>query len=53
MYNTDKTKSDRKVISNQSGIIKLVKTIANGRVRIVDLLYPSFFAGQSFNHRHG
>ena len=35
-----------------SGIVKLVKTVADGRVRIVGLLYPSFFVGQSLNRRH-
>ena len=35
-----------------SGIVKLVKTPADGRVRIVGLLYPSFFVGQSLNRRH-
>ena len=35
-----------------SGIVKLVKTMADGRVRIVGLLYPSFFVGQSLNRRH-
>ena len=35
-----------------SGIVKLVKTPADGRVRIVGLLYPSFFVGQSLKRRH-
>jgi len=35
-----------------SGIVKLVTTRADGRVRIVGLLYPSFFVGQSLKRRH-
>ena len=35
-----------------SGIVKLVKTLADGRQHIVGLLYASDFMGQSFKKRH-
>jgi CRP/FNR family transcriptional regulator len=35
-----------------SGIIKLVKTLADGRQHIVGLLYASDFMGQSLKGRH-
>lgn len=35
-----------------SGIVKLVKTLADGRQHIVGLLYPTDFMGQSLNRRH-
>ncbi len=35
-----------------SGIVKLVKTLADGHQHIVGLLYPTDFMGQSLNRRH-
>lgn len=35
-----------------SGIVKLVKTLADGHQHIVGLLYPSDFMGQSLNRHH-
>jgi len=35
-----------------SGIVKLVKTLADGRQHIVGLLYPADFMGQSLNKHH-
>ncbi|MBI4725491.1 MAG: cyclic nucleotide-binding domain-containing protein [Rhodomicrobium sp.] len=35
-----------------SGIVKLVKTLADGHQHIVGLIYPPGFLGQSLNPRH-
>ena len=35
-----------------SGIVKLVKTLADGQQHIVGLLYPADFMGQSLNKHH-
>jgi CRP/FNR family transcriptional regulator len=35
-----------------SGVVKLVKTLADGHQHIVGLLYPTDFMGQSLNRRH-
>jgi CRP/FNR family transcriptional regulator, anaerobic regulatory protein len=35
-----------------SGVVKLVKTLADGHQHIVGLLYPSDFMGQSLNRHH-
>ncbi len=35
-----------------SGIVKLVKTLADGHQHIVGLLYPADFMGQSLNKHH-
>ena len=35
-----------------SGIVKLVKTLADGHQHIVGLLYPTDFMGQSLNRHH-
>jgi CRP/FNR family transcriptional regulator, anaerobic regulatory protein len=35
-----------------SGIVKLVKTLADGQQHIIGLIYPPDFMGQTLNHRH-
>jgi CRP/FNR family transcriptional regulator, anaerobic regulatory protein len=35
-----------------SGIVKLVKTLADGHQHIIGLIYPPDFMGQTLNHRH-